>query len=163
MAELKAYKVEFIEFALSRAVLQFGSFTLKSGRESPYFFNFGKFQTGKDLAVRAQWPFHALQPHPPQLATVALWAWRIVVRAYTCGRLASIVGARLSVLGRSRRRAAQYRSIPATPRGRRIPNVRPPQRHNVRTMHSEATSPRSPLVSASRCAAIQPLATRRKP
>jgi hypothetical protein len=52
MAELKAYKVEFIEFALSRAVLCFGSFTLKSGRESPYFFNFGKFQTGKDLAVR---------------------------------------------------------------------------------------------------------------
>lgn len=49
---LKAYKVEFIEFALSREVLQFGTFTLKSGRKSPYFFNFGKFQTGKDLAVR---------------------------------------------------------------------------------------------------------------
>eukprot|EP00241_Pyramimonas_parkeae_P022751 CAMPEP_0114311928 /NCGR_PEP_ID=MMETSP0059-20121206/20119_1 /TAXON_ID=36894 /ORGANISM="Pyramimonas parkeae, Strain CCMP726" /LENGTH=223 /DNA_ID=CAMNT_0001436201 /DNA_START=41 /DNA_END=712 /DNA_ORIENTATION=+ len=48
---LKAYKVEFIEFALSREVLQFGTFTLKSGRKSPYFFNFGKFQTGKDLAV----------------------------------------------------------------------------------------------------------------
>ena len=52
MAEfMKPYKVEFIEFALSREVLAFGSFTLKSGRESPYFFNFGKFQTGKDLAV----------------------------------------------------------------------------------------------------------------
>lgn len=52
MAEfMKPYKVEFIEFALSREVLAFGTFTLKSGRESPYFFNFGKFQTGKDLAV----------------------------------------------------------------------------------------------------------------
>ncbi|KAK3270732.1 hypothetical protein CYMTET_20884 [Cymbomonas tetramitiformis] len=50
MSELKAYKKEFIEFALTRGVLQFGAFKLKSGRESPYFFNFGKFQTGRDIA-----------------------------------------------------------------------------------------------------------------
>eukprot|EP00743_Colponemidia_sp_Colp-15_P004445 GILK01004795.1.p1 GENE.GILK01004795.1~~GILK01004795.1.p1 ORF type:complete len:228 (-),score=39.44 GILK01004795.1:34-678(-) len=41
---------EFIEFALESKVLQFGDFTLKSGRVSPYFFNAGKFQTGKALA-----------------------------------------------------------------------------------------------------------------
>mmetsp|Transcript_36506 Transcript_36506/g.58879 ORF Transcript_36506/g.58879 Transcript_36506/m.58879 type:complete len:226 (-) Transcript_36506:54-731(-) len=40
----------FVEFALSQEVLRFGSFTLKSGRTSPYFFNAGLFQTGEALA-----------------------------------------------------------------------------------------------------------------
>lgn len=47
---MKAFQQEFIEFALSRQVLKFGSFTLKSGRSSPYFFNAGLFNTGGDLA-----------------------------------------------------------------------------------------------------------------
>ncbi|RLV58930.1 orotate phosphoribosyltransferase [Parashewanella curva] len=47
---MKAYQKEFIEFALERQVLRFGEFTLKSGRTSPYFFNAGLFNTGKDLA-----------------------------------------------------------------------------------------------------------------
>jgi orotate phosphoribosyltransferase len=47
---VKAYQREFIEFALARQVLRFGEFTLKSGRTSPYFFNAGLFNTGKDLA-----------------------------------------------------------------------------------------------------------------
>lgn len=47
---MKAYQQEFIEFALSKNVLRFGEFTLKSGRKSPYFFNAGLFNTGGDLA-----------------------------------------------------------------------------------------------------------------
>ena len=47
---MKSYKSEFIEFALDRQALKFGEFTLKSGRKSPYFFNAGLFNTGKDLA-----------------------------------------------------------------------------------------------------------------
>ncbi|RUO38005.1 orotate phosphoribosyltransferase [Aliidiomarina taiwanensis] len=47
---MKAYQREFIEFALSKGVLKFGEFTLKSGRTSPYFFNAGLFNTGADLA-----------------------------------------------------------------------------------------------------------------
>ena len=47
---MKAYQREFIEFALERQVLRFGEFTLKSGRISPYFFNAGLFNTGRDLA-----------------------------------------------------------------------------------------------------------------
>lgn len=47
---MKAYQQEFIEFALSKNVLKFGQFTLKSGRTSPYFFNAGLFNTGGDLA-----------------------------------------------------------------------------------------------------------------
>ena len=43
---MKAYKTQFLELALELDVLQFGQFTLKSGRVSPYFFNAGKFNTG---------------------------------------------------------------------------------------------------------------------
>lgn len=48
---MKAYQRQFIEFALSKQVLKFGEFTLKSGRVSPYFFNAGLFNTGRDLAL----------------------------------------------------------------------------------------------------------------
>lgn len=47
---MQTYKKAFIEFALSRNVLKFGEFTLKSGRKSPYFFNAGLFNQGQDLA-----------------------------------------------------------------------------------------------------------------
>ncbi len=47
---MKAYQREFIEFALEKQVLRFGEFTLKSGRKSPYFFNAGLFNSGRDLA-----------------------------------------------------------------------------------------------------------------
>ena len=47
---MKAYQRKFIEFALSKQVLKFGEFTLKSGRKSPYFFNAGLFNSGRDLA-----------------------------------------------------------------------------------------------------------------
>lgn len=44
----------FIELALSRGVLKFGEFTLKSGRVSPYFFNAGLLSDGEALALLAQ-------------------------------------------------------------------------------------------------------------
>lgn len=40
---------DFIEFAINKGVLQFGKFTLKSGRVSPYFFNAGLFNDGQSL------------------------------------------------------------------------------------------------------------------
>lgn len=46
---LQPYQKEFIEFALDQGVLKFGSFVLKSGRTSPYFFNAGLFCTGQAL------------------------------------------------------------------------------------------------------------------
>lgn len=47
---MKDYQTEFLNFAIDNNVLKFGEFTLKSGRLSPYFFNFGLFQTGAALA-----------------------------------------------------------------------------------------------------------------
>ncbi|MFN3711858.1 MAG: orotate phosphoribosyltransferase [Alishewanella aestuarii] len=58
---MKAFQREFIEFALSRNVLKFGCFTLKSGRISPYFFNAGLFNTGGDLAKLGRFYAAALQ------------------------------------------------------------------------------------------------------
>ena len=43
-------RTRFIRLALENDVLRFGTFTLKSGRTSPYFFNAGLFNTGKALA-----------------------------------------------------------------------------------------------------------------
>ena len=43
------FQKDFIEFASANKVLQFGSFKLKSGRTSPYFFNAGLFCSGGSM------------------------------------------------------------------------------------------------------------------
>jgi orotate phosphoribosyltransferase len=47
---MKDYQKQFIELALQYEVLRFGEFKLKSGRNSPYFFNAGLFNSGRALA-----------------------------------------------------------------------------------------------------------------
>ncbi|WP_062155304.1 orotate phosphoribosyltransferase [Beggiatoa leptomitoformis] len=47
---MQSYQREFLDFAIQREVLRFGNFTLKSGRQSPYFFNAGLFNTGSAMA-----------------------------------------------------------------------------------------------------------------
>jgi orotate phosphoribosyltransferase len=44
---MQQYQLTFIDLALRREALRFGKFTLKSGRESPYFFNAGLFSDGE--------------------------------------------------------------------------------------------------------------------
>jgi orotate phosphoribosyltransferase len=46
-----AYQTDFINLCVRLGVLRFGSFTLKSGRESPYFFNAGLFNTGAAIGA----------------------------------------------------------------------------------------------------------------
>ena len=58
---MKQYQQDFISFAISRGVLKFGEFTLKSGRTSPYFFNAGLFNHGADLAKLGRFYAAALQ------------------------------------------------------------------------------------------------------
>ena len=48
---MQEYQLTFIDLALARDALRFGHFKLKSGRESPYFYNAGQFSDGKSAAV----------------------------------------------------------------------------------------------------------------
>jgi orotate phosphoribosyltransferase len=51
---MQDYPLRFIDLALSRDALRFGNFKLKSGRESPYFFNAGLLNDGEAAAVLGQ-------------------------------------------------------------------------------------------------------------
>lgn len=46
---MEDYKKEFIDFMVECNALKFGSFTLKSGRKSPFFMNAGAYITGGQL------------------------------------------------------------------------------------------------------------------
>jgi orotate phosphoribosyltransferase len=46
---MQPYQLTFIDLALRHEALRFGRFVLKSGRESPYFFNAGLFSDGASL------------------------------------------------------------------------------------------------------------------
>ncbi|WP_263081360.1 orotate phosphoribosyltransferase [Endozoicomonas sp. Mp262] len=55
-----SYQKEFLDFALQQEVIRFGDFTLKSGRQSPYFFNAGLFNTGEAMNKLGQFYASAL-------------------------------------------------------------------------------------------------------
>lgn len=56
-------KSSFIKLALDCHVLKFGDFTLKSGRQSPYFFNAGLFYQGSALRKLGQFYASTLLEH----------------------------------------------------------------------------------------------------
>ena len=58
---MEQYKQEFIEFMVESEVLKFGDFTLKSGRQSPFFMNAGAYVTGSQL--RRLGKFYAMAIH----------------------------------------------------------------------------------------------------
>ena len=62
---MQEYKREFIDFMVRSDVLTFGDFTTKSGRQTPFFINTGRYRTGEQLArlgefyaaaIDEQWP-----------------------------------------------------------------------------------------------------------
>jgi len=58
---MEKHQLNFIRFAIERKVLCFGSFTLKSGRQSPYFFNSGLFNDGAALAELGRYYAEAIK------------------------------------------------------------------------------------------------------
>lgn len=46
---MQDYQKAFLNYVTEHEILRFGDFTLKSGRQSPYFFNAGLFNTGAAL------------------------------------------------------------------------------------------------------------------
>lgn len=55
---MQEYQKEFIRFCLDAGALKFGEFILKSGRQSPYFFNAGMFKDGNSFLQLAK--FYAM-------------------------------------------------------------------------------------------------------
>ncbi len=46
---MQLYKRDFIDFMIEAEVLTFGDFTTKSGRQTPYFVQTGKYRTGSQI------------------------------------------------------------------------------------------------------------------
>ena len=67
---MENYKKQFAEFLVSAEALQFGEFTLKSGRVSPYFFNSSNFNTGPMIEQLGQYYASAIQQHAPNCSLV---------------------------------------------------------------------------------------------
>jgi len=59
-AGLPEYQREFIQFMLECGVLRFGQFRTKSGRETPYFINTGRYDDGAKLRRLGQFYAQAL-------------------------------------------------------------------------------------------------------
>lgn len=57
---MEQYKRDFIDFMVESKVLKFGSFTLKSGRKSPFFMNAGGYVTGSQLSRLGEFYAHAI-------------------------------------------------------------------------------------------------------
>ena len=60
---MSPYKRSFLELALAAHALQFGKFTLKSGRVSPYFFNASAFSSGLQLQTLGRCYRDAIAEH----------------------------------------------------------------------------------------------------
>ena len=60
---MESYKQEFIDFMVESDVLKFGSFTLKSGRQSPFFMNAGAYVTGAQLKRLGEYYAKAIKAH----------------------------------------------------------------------------------------------------
>jgi orotate phosphoribosyltransferase len=55
------FRRDFIAFAIDSQVLRFGSYVTKSGRQTPYFFNAGLFDTGTRLARLGEFYARAIE------------------------------------------------------------------------------------------------------
>lgn len=86
---MQDYQRSFVEFAIGHDVLRFGSFTLKSGRTLPYFFNAGGFDTGARLAGLGRFYAAAIAERAPDFDVLLGPAYKgIPIAAATAVQLA---------------------------------------------------------------------------
>ena len=62
---MQTYKKKFAEFLVRADAFQFGEFTLKSGRSSPYFFNSSKFNNGPLIEELGSYYAAAIEENAP--------------------------------------------------------------------------------------------------
>lgn len=90
---LPAYKADFLETCLSASILKFGTFTLKSGRTSPYFFNTALFHRADLVRALSTAYAQTLISHEPRLDFSVLFgpAYKgIALAATTVDKLAEL-------------------------------------------------------------------------
>ncbi|KAK8441915.1 orotate phosphoribosyltransferase [Candidozyma auris] len=96
------FQTSFLDLALESQALKFGSFTLKSGRQSPYFFNLGLFNTGKLLSTLATAYAHAIIESKVEFDILFGPAYKgIPLAAITVAKLAELDPENYSDLGYS--------------------------------------------------------------
>ena len=91
---MKDYQKSFLKLALDSEALQFGDFTLKSGRKSPYFFNAANMLKGSNLYQLAHCYVEALNDHDVDFDCIYGPAYKGIF-------LGSIVATVLSELGKN--------------------------------------------------------------
>lgn len=64
------YKESFLRFMVDCGVLTFGSFTLKSGRQAPYFINAGNYNNGAQLMELGRYYAACIEEHHVPVDTV---------------------------------------------------------------------------------------------
>lgn len=57
------FKRRFIEFMVRSEVLTFGDFVTKSGRNTPYFVNTGRYRTGEQISTLGEFYADAIEAH----------------------------------------------------------------------------------------------------
>ncbi len=72
---------EFVKFAVETGVLRFGSFTTKAGRESPYFFNAGLFNSGASVLKLCSFYADTILQRAPQFDMLFGPAYKGIVLA----------------------------------------------------------------------------------
>ncbi|KAH3671803.1 hypothetical protein WICMUC_004561 [Wickerhamomyces mucosus] len=98
---MQDYQKNFLDLAIESKALRFGSFTLKSGRHSPYFFNLGLFSTGKLLSNLAS-------SYAIAIISSGLEFDVIFGPAYKGIPLAAITAAKLAEIGGSKYEKVSY-------------------------------------------------------
>jgi orotate phosphoribosyltransferase len=92
---MQDYQKNFLDLAVESKALRFGQFTLKSGRQSPYFFNLGLFNSGKLLSNLASSYAIAIISSGLEIDVIFGPAYKgIPLAAITAAKLAEIGGSK---------------------------------------------------------------------